>query len=40
MPILEKLIDEEIVDKNMSVDDLINEYSKENEEINVKFGEV
>lgn len=40
MPILKKLIDEELVDKNMSVDDLINEYAKENEEINVKFGEV
>lgn len=40
MPILKKLIDTELIDDKMSIEDLINQYKEETEEIDIKFGEV
>lgn len=41
MPILNKLIDDDFVAKNQKdIDNIVNEYLKENEEINIQFGEV
>jgi hypothetical protein len=40
MPILKKLIDTEFLDDSMTVDKLVEQYQKETEEIDVKFGEV
>ena len=40
MPILKKLIDTELLDDSMTVENLVELYQKETEEIDVKFGEV
>ena len=41
MPILKKLIDDDFVEKNQKeIEDLINNYNKEQESININFGEV
>ena len=40
MPILKKLIDTELLDDSMTVEKLVEQYQKEAEEIDVKFGEV
>jgi hypothetical protein len=40
MPILKKLIDSDYQDENFTVENLIKEYREENEDINIKFGEV
>lgn len=40
MPILKKLIDSDYQDKDFTIENLIKEYKEENEDINIKFGEV
>lgn len=39
LPILKKLIDTEL-DDGITADDLVNEFKKESEDVNIKFGEV